>query len=324
MDLQHYGRALAGLGRRPWSRRHIGSTARTLGISVVLGLPLLWAAVPAVRAVTLVGNWAGRGAPDAAQVGIPVHTVSFAALDGTRLSGWLALASPHAPTVILVHGFKGSRRDMLPWAHFLFAAGYNALLLDDRGCGQSEGWVSALGTREADDVVGAVRYLQRRRDLTVRTFGALGISLGAGIVLLAAAREPALAAVIADSAWTDERAQINHMATLRLGPLAVPMLPYEPALVDSLIGGRLEDTQPLAVIGQIAPRAILLIHSADDGNTTTPLAGERALYAAASQPKAQWIAPSGGHAGALHAHPAEYQALVLAFFSAHLGTATAP
>jgi hypothetical protein len=62
-----------------------------------------------------------------------------------------------------------------------------------------------------------------------------------------------------------------------------------------------------------------LIHSADDANTTTPLSGERALFAAAGQPKQEWIAPSGGHAGALAAHPAEYQQRVLAFFAAYLG-----
>ncbi len=296
---------------------------RTLVIVLALVVVTAWAAAPAMRAVTLVGHWSGRGSPNARQADLPVQTVRFSAADGVHLVGWFALASPHAPTLILVHGFKGSRSDMLPWARFLFAAGYNVLLFDDRGSGQSDDWGSALGAREADDVVGAVRYLERRPDLTGRHFGALGISLGAGVVLLAAAREQALAAVVADSAWTDEHAQLDRMGGLDVGPLALPLLPYEPALVDALIGARLEDTQPLAVIGRIAPRAVLLIHSADDRNATTPLSGEQALYAAAGQPKAQWIAPSGGHVGALHTHPAAYQAHVLAFFAAYLGAPAA-
>ncbi|HEX5441942.1 MAG TPA: hypothetical protein VFW76_13720, partial [Ktedonobacterales bacterium] len=64
--------------------------------------------------------------------------------------------------------------------------------------------------------------------------------------------------------------------------------------------------------------AVFLIHSANDQNTTTPLAGEAQLYTSAGQPKQQWIAPSGGHAGALAAHPAEYQQRVLAFFAQFL------
>jgi pimeloyl-ACP methyl ester carboxylesterase len=266
-----------------------------------------------------VGNWSHRGAPDAMLAGLPVQSVAFVAADGVRLAGWFALASPAAPTVVLAHGFKGSRMDMLPWARFLFGAGYNVLLYDSRGCGQSAGWGIALGAREADDIIGAVRYVRGRADLASHVVGALGVSLGAGDVLLAAARTPGLTAVVADSAWTDERPQIDRMGAIPVGALALPVPPYEPALVDALIGARLEATQPLRVIARIAPRAVLLIHSADDGNATTPLAGERALFVAAGMPKAQWIAPSGGHAGALRAHPAEYQRTVLAFFAAYLG-----
>jgi dipeptidyl aminopeptidase/acylaminoacyl peptidase len=287
-----------------------------LALAVVV---LAWAALPAARAALLVGNWSHRGAPDAAHVGLPVQPVTFAAADGVRLAGWFALAAPAAPTVVLVHGFKGSRAGMLPWARFLYTAGYNVLLYDSRGCGESAGWGIALGAREADDVIGAVRYVRERTDLTAHVVGALGVSLGAGDALLAAAREPGLAAVVADSAWTDERPQLDRMGAIPAGALALPVLPYEPALVDALIGARLEATQPLRVIARIAPRAVLLIHSADDGNATTPLAGERALFAAAGAPRAEWIAPSGGHAGALRAHPADYQRQVLAFFAAYLG-----
>lgn len=289
-------------------------------VALVAGLLMLfaWALAPAARAVTLVANRSGRGAPDARVAGIPVRAVHFAASDGVRLAGWLAVASPDAPSVILVHGFKGTRAAMLPWARFLFAAGYNVLLYDSRGCGESDGWGIGLGATEPDDVIGAVRYLESLPDLRDNRFGVLGISLGAGDALLAAAREPIVAAVVADSAWTDQQPQITRMATLPLGPVAVPALPYEPALVDALIGARLEDARPLAVIGQISPRAVLLIASADDTNLLTPLTGERQLFAAAGDPKAQWIAPSGGHAGALGAHPAEYEQRVLAFFAQYL------
>jgi hypothetical protein len=66
------------------------------------------------RAITLVLNRSGRTVPQAAQAGIPVQEVQFYATDGVRLDGWLAIADAHAPTIILVHGFKGSRFEMLP------------------------------------------------------------------------------------------------------------------------------------------------------------------------------------------------------------------
>lgn len=273
-----------------------------------------WAALPAVRAITLIANSEHRSESAASSAGLPVQEVHFQATDGVHLAGWLAIASAQAPTVILVHGFKGSRVDMLPWARFLYAAGYNVLLYDSRGCGASEGWGIALGAREPEDVLGAVQYLKARSDLTTKRFGVLGVSLGAGVALLAAAREPLIAATVADSAWTDESPQINHMGAIGL----LPMLPYEPALVDTMIGAHLADTRPLAVIGQIAPRAVLLIHSADDANTTTPLVGEQQLYAAAGNPKEQWIAPHGGHVGAINAYKDEYEQRVLNFFGQYL------
>jgi len=300
-----------------YQRRRLIVAAGALGLLALLA----WGLLPAIRAFTLVYNGAARGTPNAAQAtqaGLRVQNISFAASDGVRLRGWLAIASPNAPTIILAHGFKNTRASMLPWARFLNAAGYNVLLFDDRGCGQSDGWGIGLGSTEPNDVVGAVRYLESRSDLANKRYGALGVSLGAGVVLLAAAREPALVAVVADSAWADERPQLDRMSSVPIGRLSLPVLPYEPALVDALIGARLEATSPSVAIGKIAPRAVFLIHSADDRNTTTPLTGEAQLYAAAGQPKQQWIAPSGGHAGALAAHPAEYQQRVLAFFAQYL------
>ncbi len=280
----------------------------------LLLLVIVWSLLPMVRAITLVGNVHQAVEPSSAHIGFPIQEVHFTATDNVHLAGWLAIASPRAPTIILVHGFKGSRLDMLPWARFLYAGGYNVLLFDSRGCGESEGWSIALGAREADDVLGAVHYLQGRSDLLNKRLGTLGMSLGAGVVLLAAAHEPALLATVADSAWADESAQVSRMGSIG----RLPVLPYEPALVDALIQAHLADARPIAVIHQIAPRALFLIHSADDRNATTPLQGEQELYAAAGAPKQQWIAPSGGHVGAISAHKAEYEQRVLAFFARYL------
>lgn len=297
---------------------HLPRHVRRSALLLLAIIALLWGLIPGVRAFTLVANLSQRNASAASLVGIQVQEVHFAASDGARLTGWLAIASPSAPTIILVHGFKGSHVQMLPWARFLYAAGYNVLLYDSRGCGESAGWNITLGAREPDDLIGAVQYLRARPDLKLKRFGALGISLGAGIVLSAAAREPAIAAVVADSAWTDEQAQLDRMVSVPVGPLSLPVIPYEPIVVDALIGAHLASTRPIDDIRRIAPRAVLLIHSADDQNTTTPLSGEQQLYAAAGQPKQQWVAPSGGHTGALSAHPEEYERLVLDFFGRYL------
>ncbi len=279
---------------------------RRLIVGAVALVVLVWAALPLARGALLV-----RHGP----VGVvarwsePAEEVTFVASDGVRLRGTLLGAPEARATVILVHGFKSTRDEMAPYASFLRDAGYAVLLYDSRGCGASDG-VFGVGATEDRDVRGAVSFVRSRGAARVAV---LGVSLGAGAALLAAERDEHIDAVVADSAWTDEQFQLDHMRSVRVGRVEVPLLPYERVLVDALIGGRLEDARPVDHIDAISPRPLLLIHSADDTNATTTLAGARALYDAAGQPKELWIAPSGGHAGALGAQPDEYVRRVLAF-----------
>jgi hypothetical protein len=108
------------------------------------------------------------------------------------------------------------------------------------------------------------------------------------------------------------------MRTVQLGPITIPLLPYESAFVDWLIDGRLEDARPSASVPRVAPRWIQLIHSADDANATTTLTDAQALLAAGGATADLWIPPSGGHAGALRAHPDDYRNQIRAFLSVAL------
>lgn len=247
----------------------------------------------------------------------PATDVVFDASDGVRLSGtYLEVPSAHG-AVVLVHGFKTDRSEMTEYARFIRDAGYSVLLYDGRGCGASDG-VFGVGATEDRDVIGAVSYLRSRAGAGSDRIAVLGISLGAGVALLAAARDERIRAVVADSTWVDERVQLSRMSTIPLGPLALPVLPYEPALVDALIGGRLEDARPIDLVDRIAPRPLLLIHALDDGNATTPFADAERLFSRARPPKELWRVPSGGHAGALRSRTDEYQTRVIAFLAAAL------
>ena len=100
--------------------------------------------------------------------------------------------------------------------------------------------------------------------------------------------------------------------------MRVPLPPYGVAVVNALVGADVSQARPLEVIGRIAPRPVLLIHSADDENATTTVDGARRLFEAAAEPKQIWIVPHGGHVGAINAFPNEYRARVLAFLATAL------
>jgi uncharacterized protein len=278
----------------------------------VLIVVLLWVGIPVARAGALVITNPFRSS-SARPTGLPVRQVHFPAADGVRIAGWLVGSSRPALIVILVPGFKAGSTSMVPYARLLYKGGYDALLYDSRGVGGSGGSFT-LGVREVDDVLGAVAYLDGRPHLNHRRYGVLGVSLGAGVAIVAAARSPRIAAVVADSAYTDQHRTVDRLDSLVFGGVRVPLAPIAPWTVDHLIGVSLHHFSPLHAVSRLSPRPLLLIHSRHDSNPTTPLAGAQALRAAAGSHASLWIAPKGGHAGALTAESAEYTRRVLTFF----------
>ena len=289
-----------------------------LAFLVVALVVIGWAAIPAARAATLVA--CAHDAPSGSTASIaPAENVRFPASDGVQLSGWYAGAEdPSARgTVILVHGFKSSRSEMLDWATYLRREHYAVVLFDSRGCGQSDG-VFGVSATEPRDIVGAAAYVRSRGAAGSDRIAVLGLSLGAGDAILAAAASPDIHAVIADSAWTDQRYRLEQMRAVELASVRVPVLPYETALLDRLVGARLEDARPIDVVGRLAPRPLLLIHGLEDSNATTTIEGAKALFTAAGEPKELWLVPGADHAGAIRVAPAEYRARTLAFLAANL------
>ena len=294
-------------------------TLRRILVTALAAAILAWALAPAIRGGLLLTR--RSAVPDPAEILVPLgpatENVSFAASDGVRLAGTYVDVPSARGVVILVHGFKTYRQEMVDQARLLRDVGYAVLLYDSRGCGTSDG-MFGVGATEDRDIVGAVSYIRSRGGAGSAHIAVFGISLGAGDALLAAAKDDRIQAVIADSSWADERVQLSRMDTVPVGPLTLPVLPYEAALVDALIGGRLEDARPIDVIDRIAPRFLLLIHSMDDDNATTPPADAERLFAQARQPKDFWRVPTGGHVGALRVHPDEYKARVVAFLETAL------
>ncbi len=139
-----------------------------------------------------------------AQVGMDYEEISFPARDGVRLSGWFipaAADAEQAGTIVLLHGWGWNRLgfaaddmlanltgtgnvDFLGLIQTLAKAGYNVLTFDQRNHGESApaGPVT-FGQQEAQDLLGAVAYLEGRSDVDMARLGVLGFSMGANTML---------------------------------------------------------------------------------------------------------------------------------------------
>ena len=87
-------------------------------------------------------------------------------------------------SVILFHGYGGSKSTMLDKANFFYELGYNALLVDFMGSGGSEGNQTTIGFYEALQVKTALDYLTTHGEKNVILFGT---SLGAVAIMKAVA-----------------------------------------------------------------------------------------------------------------------------------------
>ena len=243
--------------------------------------------------------------------------VYFPSRDGLRLHGLYLPGPDGSPVLLLCHGYYRSLTETFSLGCELNRLGYHVLLFDFRGCGLSAGRFTTLGYREAADVLGAVDYLRER--LGQRPLGVLGLSMGAVAALRAAADCPAIAAVVADSAYADLRDTVRHKTkdVLRL-PFLVGLGWASIRIGEWLSGGDLAAVRAVDAVASAkgGPRPLLLIHGERDDYL--PPDNAQRLFQAAGEPKELWLAPGSGHAMARLDHGREYVARVHAFFQRHL------
>lgn len=249
----------------------------------------------------------GAAPPDlgAVRVALPLSA------DGEAI-GWFARGQRHAGAVLLLHGVRANRTQMLERARFLHTAGYSVMLIDLPAHGESAGSrISFGGKREQKAVNEALAQL--RRDLPGERIGVIGVSLGAASLVLARP-QPAPDAVILESMYpTIDDAVADRLATHlgRPGAALAPLLLWQLPLV----GSSPSELRPIDAVGEL--HAPLLIASGMEDQHTTWAETER-IYRAARQPKELWAVAGAAHVDLHAAMPDAYRSKVLAFFGKHL------
>ena len=116
---------------------------------------------------------------------LPYKDYYITSFDGLKLHAMYFETVPGGPIEILFHGYRGSAfRDMSAGIERARSVGRNALLVEQRTCGQSEGKVITFGIKERHDCVSWV-------DFVINEFGKDtdiylgGVSMGGSTVLLA-------------------------------------------------------------------------------------------------------------------------------------------
>ncbi len=256
---------------------------------------------------------------------VEYEEVSFKTPDGVRLSGWWVPASPlrsqvkspqmrewGTQTVIVVPGF-GSRKEHLVTTvtraqtsitledvagvgvqdlyrpgmiETLARSGFNVLVFDPRGQGDSQGHFSSLGDAAQRDVLGAAAWVKRKHPNQAAKIMGVGFNTGSAALLAAATSRAGadISAVVLYEPYADADQLVQSAADRVLPRPLNHLLRYVGLPIASLHEGvNLERFAPAGMSEKLWPRPMMVIHGRGDSFLSS-LAGMD-VYRNASEPR---------------------------------------
>ena len=285
------------------------------GVGWLVAAPFVAVLAVLPFATTLMTTHAPRWAIQETSLGIPHQEVTIEA-DGRALAAWY-VPSRNRTAVLLSHGSGGSRERVAAHVRMLARHGYGVLALDNPGNGESQGHSNGLGYNAQPALDAALRWLARRPEVDPRRIAGFGSSLGAEVLLEAAASDPRLRAVVADGPTRPMDAQ-------RIADPGLPGRIFVGVWLQAVRGvsGMREAPSLNGIMPRIAPRPVLLIAGGAGGGDEIP--ANRAYRDAGGPTTQLWELPDTGHTAGLRTHPAEYERRTTAFLDRALGLEETP
>lgn len=243
----------------------------------------------------------------------PYESITIQSHDGLNLHGRYYHLKDGAPVEILCHGYRSHPYRDCSGGHALSRKlGYNALVIDQRAHGESEGVTISFGINERLDCQRWARYAADRFGPDVPLILS-GLSMGAATVLMVSELElpESVCAIIADSPYSTPRAILEKVCADRRYPLFFcrPLITLSAQLF-----GRFDInacTAKDAVRHANVP--ILLIHGEDDRLVPWTMSRDIARYCAS--PVTVAIFPDAGHGLCYVTDPRKYEKAVVSFLS---------
>ncbi len=240
---------------------------------------------------------------------------SFSANKPSFSSNKQSLASEK--TIILVSGSDQNRIDpgygTVNVAKDLLKKGYNVLIFDFRGRGNSDYAIHTIGYFEKYDLAAAYDYLVDR-GYNPHKIGILSISLGAGATIFALPLIPDVGGVVIDSPYSDVHTLITRELPSRSG------LPKQFSWGISfwakvLYKVSFDDMVPKNVIATYPDKKFLFIYGTKDN--LFPI--DDTIDLLKVSPKSElWLVPEAGHVKGYQTNPQAYINKVTTYFEEQL------
>ena len=205
------------------------------------------------------------------QIGLAYESIESSTTDHQTLHSWFVPAAEAKGTVLFFHGNAGNISHRLDYLSMFNRLGYNTLIFDYRGYGQSSGKPSESGTYL--DAAAAWRYLTEVKEIVPSSVMLFGESLGGAVAAWLAAREKPGMLVLA-SVFTS------------VPDLATQIYPFLPVRqIARFEYNTLENLRSVSC-------PVFVAHSPQD--EIVPFLHGQDLFQIASEPK-QFLTLQGGH-----------------------------
>jgi len=300
------------LPSRSWFEYHFARLKRklkivTCGIFVAAGGFLLFAWHEGSVLVAPSNREIGKPPLD-----LPVQAVQFQSSSGAMVHGWLLSGQPGKGVVILMHGIRGNRWELVNHARFLFHAGYSVLLFDFQAHGESIGKHITAGYLESRDAAAAVDYVHQT--FPGEKVCVNGFSMGGAAAVLA---NPPLQVngMILESVYPTIQQAVEDRLEVRfgwLGKLGTPFLTWQ---LKPRLGFDASSLRPIQQVGKITVPKFFI---AGTGDQLTTLKESKDLFNAAAEPKQCWWVSGAEHVDLRAIAKAEYEKRVLEFLARNL------
>lgn len=223
------------------------------------------------------------------------HTeVSIQSYDGLRLCGRYYEKKKGAPIEILFHGYKGTAlRDLSGGIYRCFELDHNALVVDHRAAGASEGRVITFGARESRDCLSWIDFVINNIDSEAKII-ITGISMGAATVMSAAGEElpQNVIGVLADCGYTSTEDIVKKvMRDMKLPPNIL----YPFARLGAIIFGRFDPNKKSPIMAMKKCRLPIIFLHGDTDEYVPCYMSEQNYEACVSDKKRLVIIHGAGH-----------------------------
>ncbi len=131
----------------------------------------------------------------------------------STIRGWLMKSEGEKGCFLLVHGWSSNKSDMLRYADPLLASGYDVLMVDVLGHGESDAIQKQVSIKSfVQSLKAMIDYVGQRPDLQQKKIYVLGHSLGGTAASIVNATDLRLQALITDSMPTSLKSISQSMA----------------------------------------------------------------------------------------------------------------